>query len=365
MFLHYVVFVAICVAAFYTKPDNSSFRLFLESVEKSPPPRSDGGFLSTFTSLFASSSNNLPEFKTTDCLIFTLHELEDGRVYCGVFGLFFLVRSRGGSRSETDAEGGRNTVDGAVEAIEGRAAKAKAASDYASAGSLHLEAAGLLKSSENLHGAAEHFENAYKAFNHIKDMGRAGNALFEAANCFRVDQRTMSRAARAFENLSQLERKRGENARALQHMNEALSCFEQAGDARSFAVAVAAADLTAECGDYALARTRLEDCAAKVADDPILAHKLPNILLDACLCALAIDPAAISRTYLGYVDRFPAKFEASTAGKAVRDLSTAVDRNDVDAFDRCTSISSALLMVGWRRHVIEKQRTLLETESIT
>lgn len=367
MFLHYVIFILLLGIAYKTKPDNASFRSFLQSLAETTtaPARNDGGgggLLSSITGFFTTGSTNLPEFKTTDCGLFTLHELEDGRIYVGLFsGLFFNVHNRGSRPA--DGEDGRATVDNIAEGIVAKAVKAKASNNYSEAGSRYLEAANLLRSNTMLHEAGENFEAAYKAFQHIKDNGRARQALLQSATCFKEDPRTLSRAGRAFENVSQMERKEKDLESALEHLVEAQSCFERAEDGRAISVSMAVADLTAEAGDYHAAIARFEDCAAKIADDNVLAYKLPNLLLDACLCAMVADSLAFARNYRTYLDRYP-RFENSSAGVAARSLALALDSNDIEAFDRCVSINRSLFE-GWKKVVLDAQRAKLDAESIT
>ncbi|KAI9028578.1 soluble NSF attachment protein [Hyaloraphidium curvatum] len=366
MFLHYVLFVLLLFAAHKTRPDNASFRAFLQSLAAASPPSAreqpPSGFFAAVSSFFSSAAPNLPEFKTQDCLLFTLHELDDGRTYLGIFGLFFHVHTRNGPG--TDPEQGRATVDAVAEGMAARAAKAKAASDFAGAARAHLDAAALLRSNGMAHGAGENFEAACKALQHVKDMGRAREALLRAAECFREDARTAARAGRHFENLAQMERKEGILPEAVEHLGEALRCFEEAGDARAAGVSLALADLTAESGSFAGAASRLEACAERIADDAGLSYRLPDVLLDLCLCALAQgDPVAMSRKREGLAARYP-RFEAGSAGVAARDLCAALDARDVDALESCMRRNAALLGV-WRTAVLQKQIKEIESESIT
>jgi tetratricopeptide (TPR) repeat protein len=286
--------------------------------------------------------------------------LDDGRTYVGVFGLFFLVTSRG--VASDDPDNGRGTVDDAAEKIVQRAVKAKASSDYSTAGSLYLEAANLLRRNELMHEAGENFEAAYKAFQHVKEFDRAKQALLLASDSFKEDQRTLSRAARGLENLSSLQRKDGNIDKALEHLVEAQSCYERAEDARALGISMNVAELMAKAGDYSGAAERFQECASKVADDS-LAFRLPNLLLDSSLCAMALDSVAFSRTVNSLMERFP-RFAGSSAGLAAKDLAVSLNSHDLDAFERTRTINGALLS-GWRKGILDNQRKALESDSIT
>jgi hypothetical protein len=234
-----LVFTVILLAiAFKTKPDSSSFRPFLvkESERISNEEKKKKSFLSRLLS--PSLQLTFPDYKITDAVVFTIANVEDGRVYLGLFGSWFFLNANTTEAPNSNHTNDRNNaveMMDTAESLRSKAISLKANRDFQSACTLFESAAKAYTSSGNNFESSKCYEDIFNTLTNIPNLDGAGRdrairAGNSAAKGFQSEERTMTRAGRVYESLGKYCKKLGKEGDALAHFKSAESCFEATDD---------------------------------------------------------------------------------------------------------------------------------------
>ncbi|PKC09262.1 TPR-like protein [Rhizophagus irregularis] len=145
----------------------------------------------------------------------------------------------------------------------------------------------------NLLEAANCYEDAYKAFQQVKQNDKALEALETAASIHEKNIRQSTRAARIYEILADQYKKSNSSQysleKALKMHRKAADLFELDGDGRFLFSLISQAELSAEIGYYEQAIDLFDNIMTLSVNDSVLSYKTKSYIFWQCLCIIALD----------------------------------------------------------------------------
>ncbi|RIA96509.1 hypothetical protein C1645_733255 [Glomus cerebriforme] len=241
--MFFLIFLIFIGYYFYKrKPDANSFREYILTNNSNSSSSSSQDLFKFFNKLLVGQPS-VPEFKLEDYYCFSVVSFKDGTAtYVGFLNKWYLwskievVNSNGrGDRSRR--KNSAQDIEGLAYGDKEAAIRAKGNKDYHTAARSFLSAAKRFKKigdESNLLEAANCYEDAYKAFQQIKQTDKAFEALETAASIYERNERQSTRAARVYEILAEQYKKTNSSQfnleKALKMHRKAADLFELDGD---------------------------------------------------------------------------------------------------------------------------------------
>ncbi|KAJ3298250.1 vesicular-fusion protein S17 [Borealophlyctis nickersoniae] len=355
-----LIAIALVVAAYRTKPDANSFRTFLKNaIPKSSVPGPT--WLKKLTNVMAGTAT-IPDFKIDDIILCSLATLEDGTAYLGIFGTWFFLSSgyQGpvGSPIEVEAEATRD-----------KANRFKAERKLGDAANTFAEAARLFErigTEFSDYDAALCYDEAYKAYNVLKDKPAASHSLASAARLFDAHLRTAHRAAKAYEILGAGAKAQKDFPRALDFYTKAKRGFERVGDARSIGPIGHLAEICAVLGLWSEARTHYETLAELCDEKEALRFSVAKYVYHACLCVVAEGDWVKAKLAVDEYEYKYASFSNTKEANCLKKLIGAYERFDDDKFTQAfEEMKRDFMLPPWAFEPLEHAKDVLEKGGVS
>ncbi|KAI8597528.1 soluble NSF attachment protein [Dissophora ornata] len=383
------------VVAVQTKPKQETFVPFLTTQRKlrlgaSPGSATastggaaaGGGVAGWFTRNIIeplAGGPRIPEHTVTDYSLFLLATLNDGSgQYLGMFQQWWViselqeVSGTGNNVSLGRVDGGASANGDAFEAqAEGQkqeAIQAKIKKDYHGAARAYVEAAKLYQKSGsqiNVMEAAGAYEDAFKAYNMIKQSGPAIQCLENAATLFRSNDRGGSRAAKIYNQLGDL--LKGQDAKKAAEMyREAAELFKSDGDGRALHATIRQAEQLCALHEYSQAFSLYnETIIPETMSQNILQYTTRDHILNAIIAHLGATQGdwIVFESDLEHFEDICLDFRSSRGRTVLRSLARAEREHDAVAFQESCQEFDRLQtggMADWQVGLLLEEKKKLE-----
>ncbi|KAF9933890.1 hypothetical protein FBU30_004058 [Linnemannia zychae] len=392
--LGFVFLLLSCVVAVQTKPKQETFIPFLTTQRKNRVSNSSASSTTAVSSSSATTNVSgwftrnilepltggprVPEHTITDYYLFQLATLHDGSgSYIGLFNQWFVlselqeVSEKDGTANASNSHrgsGNGNVYESQAEAQKQSAIQAKGKRDYYGAAKAYVEAAKLYEKSGsqfNLIDAAGAYEDAFKAYNMVQQLGSGIQCLENAARLFRKNERGGSRAARIYTQLGDLY-KTQDAKKAVEMYREAAELYKCDADGRSLHATIKLAEQLCVLQQFQQAYTHYVDTIIPetMAQD-ILQYTTRDHIFNAILAHLGATQAdwvMLENDLMKYEEMCP-DFRGSAGCRALQALAKAEREHDPQAFQEACQAVNRLKSSGmpdWQVGILLAEKKKLE-----
>ncbi|KAF9113133.1 hypothetical protein BGX27_002126 [Mortierella sp. AM989] len=349
-----ILLVLSAVVAVQTKPKQETFVPYLKTQRKNrlsksssspsgssaPSGRGVSGWF-TRNILEPLTGTRIPEHTITDYYFFHIATLNDGSgQYMGILQQWWVISelqevSDGTTTSGSPANG--NAYEAQAEGQKQEAVQAKLKKDYHGAARAYVGSAKLYEKSGsqfNLMEAAGAYEDAYKAYNMIKQTGPAIQCLENAARLFKSNERGGSRAAKVYNQLGDI-LKAQDAKRAAEMYCEAAELYRSDSDGRALHATIRQAEQLSIIHDYAQAFILYNDIIIpETMSEEILKYTTRDHILNAVIAHLGATQGdwIVFEKDLEHFEDICQDFRAYRGLKVLKSLARAEREHDPVAF---------------------------------
>ncbi|PKC74435.1 TPR-like protein [Rhizophagus irregularis] len=358
------------------RPDANSFREYiLTNNSNSSSSSSSSQELFKFFNKLLVGQPSVPEFKLDDYYCFTVVTFRDGTAtYVGFLNKWYLwskievVGSKGrGKKKNSVTE--MQVIEGLAYEDKEVAIRAKGKKDYHTAARSFLSAAKQFKKigdESNLLEAANCYEDAYKAFQQVKQNDKALEALETAASIHEKNIRQSTRAARIYEILADQYKKSNSSQYSLEKaLKVPADLFELDGDGRFLFSLISQAELSAEIGYYEQAIDLFDNIMTLSVNDSVLSYKTKSYIFWQCLCIIALDDwVRLEKQFKQSVEQYPS-FADSRECAFINNLIQSKNSCDPSEFSTaCKEYDQLTTLTPWQTHILLEAKKVLEVKDL-
>ncbi|KAI1306103.1 hypothetical protein EDD11_004870 [Mortierella claussenii] len=383
------------VVAVQTKPKQETFVPFLTSQRKSRIAAASGISVTSGTATTASGRGGgssvsgwftrnilepiagprVPQYTINDYYFFLMATLNDGSgTYIGMFHQWWVLSElqevSGSSSSGGSAGGGSggNIHEAQAESRKQEAVEAKIKKDYYGAAKAYIDTAKLYEKSGsqfNLMEAAGAYEDAFKAYNMVKQTGPAIQCLDQAARLFKSNDRGGSRAAKIYSQMGDL-LKTQDAKRAADLYKEAAGLFQIEGDGRFLQATVHQAEQLCILNEFSRAYSLYKDTIIpETMSQEILRYNARDHILNAIVAHLGAtggDWIVFEQDVVYFGDLCP-DFGVSPGVMVLKKLAKAEREHDAALFQEACQEFNRLKSTGmldWQVGLLLQEKRKLE-----
>ncbi|KAF9917230.1 hypothetical protein BX616_001612 [Lobosporangium transversale] len=370
-----IIFVILtAVVANQTKPKSETFAPFITTRRKSKVASTSTASSSTRSGWFTRNileplvGPTVPDHTITDYYFFLLATLnDDSGQYLGIFHQWFVI-----SELQELSEAGTSQVTSQAEDRKQKAVQAKINKDYHETARAYVDAAKLYEKSGsqfNFMEAAGAYEDAFKAYQMVKQTGPALQCLENAARLFRSNDRGASRAAKIYNQLGDL-LKSQDPKKAAEMYREAAELFQSAGDGRALHATIRLAEQLCVLHNYAQAFSLYkETIIPETMSQEILRYTTRDHILNAIIAHLGATQGdwIVFETDIEHFEEACPDFGASQGLRVLKSLAKAEREHDATLFREACQGFDRLHSGGmpdWQVGLLLKEKQKLEGGSL-
>ncbi|KAI3648121.1 hypothetical protein MP228_005975 [Amoeboaphelidium protococcarum] len=376
--LYMVLIGVIGYFAYKNVPSQDSFR---DYIKKAQGNESQSKWIPKFLRSLARE----PAFDYQSYGLFSLVTIRrSGQVYLGLMNIWIPLSVPDGGDQQVDAQRGYPQtdqlygvqVDGQIESLQQQAIDAKRSKQYKYAGDLYQKCAQLCLQTANRElqsgsgvEAASMYEDAYKCYKQSGDSHQLClQSLLKAADLYEQYDRSMNRAGRCYDTLSDMQMNSLDQA--ILSLRKVVDCYQADDDIRAVYARYKLVNAYATTNRYKEAVSEIDDLMKCPRFEEAYKFRINEIILCSCLCTLGVSGQFIDfiTKYQRMVEEFPA-FDASREGQLCQDLVQAYDTSDstewtalVSAFYSLSPLSSK---ERWKIDILKSYSDKLDHNELT
>ncbi|KAI3630492.1 hypothetical protein MIR68_011927 [Amoeboaphelidium protococcarum] len=373
--------VLICVIGYFAYKNVPSQDSFRDYIKKAQGNESQSKWIPKFLRSLARE----PAYDYQSYGLFSLVTIRrSGQLYLGFMSIWIPLSVPDGGEQQGDAQRGYQQtdqlhgvqVDGQIESLQQQAIDAKRSKQFKYAGDLYQKCAQLCLQAANRElqsgggvEAASMFEDAYKCFKQSGDShSLCLQSLQNAAELYEQYDRSMNRAARCYDTLSDMQMDKPDQA--ILSLRKVVDCYQVDDDIRAVYARYKLVNAYATTSRYREALSEVDNLLKCPRFEEAYKFRINEIILCSCLCSLGV-----SRQFIDFIamqkrlsEEFPA-FDASREGQLCRDLIKAYDTSDstqwtavINAFFSLSPLSST---ERWKMDILKSQSDKLDHSELT